>query len=190
MDVTPELLDQARTEADRHPGSLRLSTIQRRLRVPYTVAVALAERLQDEGHIGPQWRAREMEEALRSHSLAALAHENVTAGRPIEDGWSTLSDIHDALASWRRCATRLGATTQDFDRARDRFLAERRAALAEYENEARVRDALRQDILAQVADLYGVGLGGEPMPGAQTAPQPARSDDRSERHADPDEPPW
>jgi DNA segregation ATPase FtsK/SpoIIIE-like protein len=55
--VTPELLEQARTEADRLPRGIRLSTVQRRLRVPYAVAVALAERLEEEGRLDPWWRA-------------------------------------------------------------------------------------------------------------------------------------
>lgn len=106
----------------------------------------------------PRWRAQALEGALRSYSLVVLAHEGMAAGRPIEEGWSTPSDIQDALVSWRRFARALGATPEDFDRAREIVLAERRAALAESESEARVQDAIRQDFLATVADFYGIDL--------------------------------
>lgn len=189
VDVTPELLDHARTEADRLAGCLRLSTLQRRLRVPHAVAIALAERLGEEGRMDPAWRAQALEDALRSYSLAALAHEHMTAGRPIEEDWPP-SDIQEALASGLRHARLLGATAEDFDRARRTLHAERGADLAEIENEARAQDAVRQDLLAEVADLYGVDPGSAPDPGPRTTDRPETANGRSEQHGHLDEPPW
>ncbi|MBP5888748.1 MULTISPECIES: hypothetical protein [Streptomyces] len=66
----------------------------------------------------------------------------------VEEGWSGPADIQYALDNWLQCAARLGATAQDLDDAVEAV----RTALAERENEVRLRDAVRTDVLDQVAE--------------------------------------
>ncbi|MFR0367559.1 hypothetical protein [Streptomyces sp. MCC20] len=152
MDVTPELLDRARAEADRCGRSVPLTLLQRRLRVSFQVAVAIAEQLEAEGRIAPEWRAREMGEALEHYGAAALALDRMSVTGTVEDGWPAPADIHDALGSWQRIAARLGAGAQELEDAVEAARRQRQADLAELENEVRIRDAVRTDVLDQVAE--------------------------------------
>ncbi|MFG2681290.1 hypothetical protein [Streptomyces sp. NPDC048392] len=116
------------------------------------VAVALAEHLEAEGSVAPEWRAREKETVLHHYGDAALAHQRMTGHGTVEEGWSGPADIQYGLDNWLRCAARLGATAQDLDDAVEAVRTARRAALAERENEVRVRDAVRTNVLDQVAE--------------------------------------
>lgn len=91
------------------------------------------------------------EEALRSYGAAALAHERLTADGTVEPGWSGSTDVQSSFASWYGSATRLGATAEELGNAVEIARAERKAHLIERENEVRVRDAARADLLTDVA---------------------------------------
>ncbi|MEU0896827.1 hypothetical protein [Streptomyces massasporeus] len=83
----------------------------------------------------------------------------MTGHGTVEEGWSGPADIQYALDNWLQCAARLGATAQDLDDAVEAVRTARRAALAERENEVRVRDAVRTDVLDQVAEAIDYGVG-------------------------------
>jgi hypothetical protein len=141
-------LDEARVLVEQGPlpGDLiSLQWLQRNLRLGHEEAVLIASALESEKQIGPGWRKKALNDALQSYGSAALEHgRNMKLG--IEDG-----SLNAVISKTRKAASRLGATLDDLDRARDIASAEWDAAWAEMEHEGRAQDAVRQQIHDEVA---------------------------------------
>jgi hypothetical protein len=115
--MTQQQLDEARAAVSSH-ADVTLSCLQVTCRLSYDQVVTIAEALEAEGHLGPQWREREKRAALQQYAAAIRALGAIEAGKRV-DGCSGAGDAREVAYAWRRTATRVGATEAELQQARE-----------------------------------------------------------------------
>jgi hypothetical protein len=107
-------VDEART-AVAGRVAFSLPWLQRHLRLSYQRALDIAETLETEGLIGPEWRRQEKRAALRSYAAAEGARQAYATQSwpgPL-DGWANEGEARNAAEAWLRTARRLGVTEEE-----------------------------------------------------------------------------